>query len=161
RSPMIFRSGSGNFRTNVGMATIWSSLASLGFSSRSTTSISYWPGRRSSQNRLRFSRAATHLGERPATYSLSRHLFAPSGVGFSPVDRSALALMSLAPLSIPIGPATPSHVRPILRQPTLPAPCLLDNLAKLLLLRFQVGAQGSDLGFQRLPAPLEIPLLPP
>src|SRR5262249_35267381 len=46
RLPMIFFKGSGNFRTKVGMAKIWSSLARRGFSKRSITSISYWPAMR-------------------------------------------------------------------------------------------------------------------
>ena len=39
RSPMIFRTGSGSFRTSVGTAMISSPRASCGFSSRSTSSI--------------------------------------------------------------------------------------------------------------------------
>ena len=39
RSPMIFRTGSGSFRTSVGSARIWSPLASCGFFIRSTTSM--------------------------------------------------------------------------------------------------------------------------
>ena len=49
---MILRIGGGSFRTSVGMATIWSSLASRGFSMRSITSISNSPARCSSQMSL-------------------------------------------------------------------------------------------------------------
>jgi len=41
--PIILRTGSGSLLTRVGMARIWSPFASLGFSSRSITSIEYLP----------------------------------------------------------------------------------------------------------------------
>ena len=40
---MILRIGSGSLRTRVGMATIWSPLASCGVSSRSMISMEYFP----------------------------------------------------------------------------------------------------------------------
>ena len=53
RSPTTLRIGSGSLRTRVGMATIWSPLASCGWTSRSTTSILYLPGRCSAQSLVR------------------------------------------------------------------------------------------------------------
>src|SRR5579875_2538663 len=116
---------------------------------------------RSSQNRWRFSRAAMHLGVRPATYSLSRHRSSISGVGLSSVDCSALRLMSLVPLSIAIGPATPGHLRPVLRQLILLVPCLCDGLVQVVLHGLQLGAEGGDLGPQGPAPPLEFAALPP
>src|SRR5215216_539222 len=75
---MIFLMGWGNFRTNVGMARIWSPLANWGCLSRSMTSMWYCPAKCSSQIFFRFAKAARLLGVCPATYSRNSQVF--SGV---------------------------------------------------------------------------------
>src|SRR5579883_636728 len=161
RSPMIRRSGSGTLRTRVGMATIWSSLARRGFSSRSTTSISYRPGIRSSQNRSRFSRAATHLGEQPATYNRSRHLCSAPGAQLPCADRVASSHMSSLPRPVAVDPAAPGHVGPIPHDLLLAAPGLGDGLLQLLLAGLKIGAEGGDPGLQRVTPPFEFAALAP
>jgi hypothetical protein len=74
RSPMIFLTGWGNLRTNVGMARIWSSRASCGFFKRSITSMWYLPFNCSSQINLRLLKAVMAFGVCPATYRRKTHL---------------------------------------------------------------------------------------
>src|ERR1035437_4352472 len=84
KSPMICFIDSGNFRTNVGIARIWSTLARCGCLSRSMTSMWYFPLRCSSHRRVRFSSARTDLGVGPATYSRrsQRSLGSAAALGF-------------------------------------------------------------------------------
>ena len=81
RSPMMLLTGSGNFRTNVGTARIWSSRASCGRFRRSITSSLYLPFNCSSQINLRFLSAVTDFGECPATYNRKTHLSLPALAG--------------------------------------------------------------------------------
>ena len=74
RSPMMFLTGRGNLRTNVGTARIWLSRASFGFFKRSITSIWYLPFNCSSQINLRLLSAVTALAVWPATYKRKTHL---------------------------------------------------------------------------------------
>src|SRR4030043_1403277 len=69
RSPIIFFSGSGSFLTSVGMAIIWSPLASCGFFRRSITSMRYFPARCSSQIFFKLAKAVIDFGVCPATYN--------------------------------------------------------------------------------------------
>ena len=71
-----------------------------------------------------------------------------------------LSLMSLPPCSVPIGPAAPGHVRLVLHELILAAPGLGDGLPQLVLAGLEVGAEGGDLGLQRLSPPLEVAPLP-
>src|SRR4030043_739038 len=68
RSPIIFFSGSGSFLSSVGMAIIWSPLASWGFFKRSIPSMRYFPARCSSQIFFKLAKAVIDFGVWPATY---------------------------------------------------------------------------------------------
>src|SRR5690606_15569499 len=70
RSPITRRSGGGSRLMSVGVARIFSSSASCGFSSTSMIWSSYWPRRSSSQMRRRFAMAFSARGVLPVTYSL-------------------------------------------------------------------------------------------
>jgi hypothetical protein len=74
RSPIIFRTGMGSFRTNVGTARIWLSRASCGCRKRSITSRLYLPFNCSSQINLRLRKALAALGVCPAIYKRKSHL---------------------------------------------------------------------------------------
>ena len=66
RFPMMDLTGGGSLLTSVGMAMIWSPLASCGFSIKSTTSMRYLPLSLSSQIFLRLAIAAMEFGVWPA-----------------------------------------------------------------------------------------------
>src|SRR5271170_5031592 len=68
RSPMIRLIGCGSFLISVGIATIWSSLASSGLRIRSMTSILQPWGTCLSQMRRRLAIAASDRVDCPATY---------------------------------------------------------------------------------------------
>ncbi len=92
RSPIMFLTGKGSLRTNVGMARICSSRAIRGYFKRSITFIWYLPFNFSSQMKLRLLKAVPVLGDSPATYRckshcsfcrLARRLFRMSAFDFS------------------------------------------------------------------------------
>jgi hypothetical protein len=92
RSPMIFFTGSGDFRINVGRARIWSERATCGFFKRSITFIWYLSFNCSSQINLRLLKAAAAFGVSPATYKRKTHfsLSALAGCSFRSTSRSTI-----------------------------------------------------------------------
>src|ERR1700678_4505291 len=177
RSPMMRRAGSGSFLTSVGIATIWSSLASSGLRMRSITSMVQRPGIWLSQIRRKLAIAATDRVDCPATYRRIRHDSFACGLVFFTTfdfcDRDPPSFFgapaffftgSPYPLIIPVWrlrqvavcPAAPGHCSLIVEQLLFALVFERNRFLHPSRISFEFGAQRFDMRLHRLAPMFEL-----